>query len=171
MSSLGTTQVLVIAASVVYLSLALLTSFWLGAEGVRAFLSISSAGIGAVWLGLCSIVAGAWLGLCSAVAAAPAHVELTRLALLNTVEFFFQPWCLVVMYTVLFTGLFTVHWAETKSNFASVFAVLAEALGAVWVVASDPKKMLQYSLFILLVRLFPEIVERLSVQTMKSGKL
>ena len=168
MSSLCTAQVLVIAASVVYLSLALLTSFWLGAEGVRAFLSTSSAGIGAVWLGLCSTAAIVWLGLCSTVAAAPAHVELTRLALLNTVDFFLQPWCLVVMYTVLFTGLCIVHWVETKSSFASVFAVLSDALGAVWVVASDPNKMLQYSLLVVLVRLFPDIVERLSVQ---SGKL
>ena len=173
---------LITASSVVYLSLALITGFWLGGEGVRAFLSTSSAGIEALWLGLsatvpgvwaglCATVAGVWAGLCSAVAAAPAHVELMRLALLNTVDFFLQPWCLVVMYMVFFTGLFTLHWAETKSNFAVIYAVLAEALGAVWVVASDPKKMLQYSMFVILVRLFPEVVERLSVQTMKSAKV
>ena len=172
MSSLGgAVQVLIIASSVVYLSLALITSFWLGGEGVRAFLSTSSAGIEALWLGLSATVPGVWAGLCSAVAAAPAHVELMRLALLNTVDFFLQPWCLVVMYMVFFTGLFTLHWAETKSNFALIYAVLAEALGAVWVVASDPKKMLQYSMFVILVRLFPEVVERLSVQTMKSAKV
>ena len=125
MSSLGLAQVLVVAASVVYLGLALLVGFWLGADGVRAFLSTSGAGIGAVWLGLCSAVAVAWLGLCSAVAAAPAHVELTRLSLLSTVDFFLQPWCLVVMYSLLFTGLCIADWAETKSTFASIFAVLA----------------------------------------------
>ena len=160
MSSLGLAQVLVVAASVVYLGLAVLVGFWLGADGVRAFLSTSCAGIGAVWL-----------GLCSAVAAAPAHVELTRLSLLSTIDFFLQPWCLVVMYSLLFTGLCIADRTETKSTFASIFAVLAEALGAVWVVASDPQKMLQYSLFIVLVRLFPMVVERLSVQTMESGKL
>ena len=117
-----------------------------------------------VWAGLVSLSSTVWAGLVSFVAAAPAHTEMMRLSFLSTVEFFFSPWSLMVVYTMFFTGLCTLNWKETKSASSAVYKVASEATRAVWAVLSNPHKMLQYGMFVVMVRLFPDVVERLTIR-------
>ena len=122
-------------------------------------------GLAHAWEAVCSLVSVAWAGFVSFVAAAPAHTELMRLSFLATVEFFFSPWNLVVMYSMFFTGLCTANWDETKRVCASVYAVAAEAARAVWAVASDPQRMLQFGVLVVMLRLLPLVADRLRLQT------
>ena len=161
-------QVLIVAAAGVYVFLAVMTSVLLGGDGFMLFLTTSSAGLSSlastVWAGLVSLVTTVWAGLVSFVAAAPAHTEMMRISLLSTIEYFLSPWNLMVVYMMFFTGICTINWEETKSASSSVYKVAAEVTRAVWAVLSNPHKMLQYGVLVVMVRLLPDVVERLRVR-------
>ncbi len=175
-------NVLIISFSLVFVSMSFMSvmSFYaLGPEGFKKFITDGPPVIEAARLSTLATFEAARLSTLATFEAARLSVQATvelfakaivSQAVVNLVAFMYEPWTLTVFFIVFFVWTFYTNWGEAKLAMGAVFGVSAEAFRAVWVVISNPSKMLQYGLFFILVRTFPEIVGGLSAQTMKSAK-
>lgn len=168
----GALQAAIYTAGAVYVLLTLITTFALGGPGLEKFLDTSVGGIHELWAGLSVTVASLWAGLSAAVASLwdklPELVEQTRKSAVSTIS---EPWHLAVFYSALLVLACYRNWEETKIISRTVFEVVMEVMKAVWAVLSDPKRMVYYALFVIIVRTTPEVIENLSASLVKSAKL
>jgi len=168
----GALQAAIYTVGAVYVLLTLITTFALGGPGLEKFLDTSVGGIHELWAGLSAAVASLWAGLSAAVASLwdklPDLVEQTRKSAVSTIS---EPWHLAVFYSALLALACYRNWEETKSISRTVFEVVMEVMTAVWAVLSDPKRMVYYALFVIIVRTTPEVIENLSASMVKSAKL
>ena len=179
----GALQAAIYTTGAVYVLLTLITTFALGGPGLEKFLDTSVGGIFELWAGLSAAVASLWAGLSAAVASLwaglsaavasmwdklPELVEQTRKSAVSTIS---EPWHLAVFYSALLALACYRNWEETKSISRTVFEVVMEVMKAVWAVFSDPKRMVYYALFVIIVRTTPEVIENLSASMVKSAKL
>jgi len=190
----GALQAAIYTVGAVYVLLTLITTFALGGPGLQKFLDTSVGGIHELWAGLSAAVASLWAGLSASVASLwaglsatvaslwaglsaavaslwdklPDLVEQTRKSAVSTIS---EPWHLAVFYSALLALACYRNWEETKNISRTVFEVVMEVMKAVWAVLSDPKRMVYYALFVIIVRTTPEVIENLSASLVKSAKL
>jgi hypothetical protein len=157
----GALQAAIYTVGAVYVLLTLITTFALGGPGLEKFLDTSVGGIHELWAGLSAAVASLWDKL-------PDLVEQTRKSAVSTIS---EPWHLAVFYSALLALACYRNWEETKNISRTVFEVVMEVMKAVWAVLSDPKRMVYYALFVIIVRTTPEVIENLSASMVKSTKL
>ena len=185
---------IIYTAGTVYVLLALVTTLALGGPGLEKFLETSAGGILVVWADLSAAVATLWAGLSAAVAtllaglsaavaslwaglsAAVASLgdklpELVDQPRKSAVSIISEPWHLAVFYSALLVLACYRNWEETKNVSRNVFEVVVEVMKAVWAVLSDPKRMVYYALFVIIVRTTPEVIENLSASKVKSAKM
>lgn len=122
-----------------------------------------------VWAGLCDVFAGILAGLSAIVsgnwAVLPTCIESVRWAILDTKKKIFEPFYLSTLLMVVYVYVFASNREITKKVFVSMFSVVPGATAEVWEVISDPKNMLPYIIFTVILCLYPDIIERLLTQT------